>query len=267
MIDPVKWLFVRSFFITRNNNNHWLAEQIRSRNSGQYHHDMNTEQDTMTQMFEVGAQYGFSKARRHPSMRNFVFGTKNGTDIIDLAQSSAKFEAAKDFIKTFAQGDKKILFVGVKAESKNIIKLAADSIGMPHMVNRWVGGTLTNFSEIKKRIARLKEIRTMQESGDIQKYTKKEQLLIQREADKLIMYFGGIEDMTKLPDLVVIVDPRHEHLATTEAIKMSIPTIALASTDCDIRNIAFPIPANDGSVSSVDYFVGGLVKAYKEARG
>ncbi len=227
---------------------------------------MSTDKDTTTQMFEVGAHYGFSRARRHPSMRDYVYGTKNGTDIIDLSKTSLKFEEAKDYIKTFAQGDKKILFVGVKAESRKIMKDAAESIGMPYVVDRWVGGALTNFSEIKKRIARIKEIRTMQETGDIKKYTKKEQLMIQREADKLAYYFGGIEDMGKTPDLVVVVDPRHEHIAVTEAQRIHIPIIALASTDCDIRGINFPIPANDGSITSVKYFIEGLINAYKEAR-
>jgi small subunit ribosomal protein S2 len=199
-------------------------------------------------------------------MKEFVYSTKNGTDIIDLSKTAEKFEAAKDFIKTFAQGEKTILFVGVKAESKGIIKEAAEAIGMPYVVNRWVGGTLTNFSEIKKRVARLKEIRTMQESGDVSKYTKKEQLLLEREAAKLDMYFGGISDMTKTPDLMVIVDPRHEHIASTEALKTNVKTIALASTDCDISDVDFAIPANDGSISSVDYFLKGLVEAFKEAR-
>lgn len=225
-----------------------------------------SEQDTTTHMFEVGAQYGFSKARRHPSMRDYVFTTKNGTDIIDLSKTAEKFEAAKELIKTFAQGDKKILFVGVKAESRSVIKEVAESIAMPFVINRWVGGTLTNWSEIKKRIARLKEIRGMQESGEVSKYTKKERLLLEREADKLEMYFGGIQDMEKMPDLVVIIDPRHEHIATTEAQKTGVPVIALASTDCDIRGIDYPIPANDGSIASVTYFVQGLVNAYKEAR-
>jgi small subunit ribosomal protein S2 len=227
---------------------------------------MSTDTEKTTQMFEVGAQYGFSKARRHPSMREFVFATKNGTDIIDLEKTAEKLEAAKEALKTYAQGEKTVLFVGVKAESKKIIKEAAESIAMPYVVNRWVGGTLTNWSEIKKRIARLEEIRTMKESGDIQKYTKKEQLLIDREAEKLNTYFGGIKDIKKTPDLMVVVDPRHEHLAVTEAQKMGVPIIALASTDCDVRNIEHTIPANDGSIASVRFFIEELIAAYKEAR-
>ncbi len=227
---------------------------------------MSTDKDTQTQMFEVGAQYGFARARRHPSMRDFVFTTKNGTDIIDLSKTAESFDSAKEYIKTFAQGEKKILFVGVKAESRSIVKAAAEAIGMPYMVNRWVGGSLTNYSEIRKRIARLKEIRTMQETGDVSKYTKKEQLLIEREATKLEMYFGGIQDMGRVPDLMIVVDPRHEHLAVTEAQRSNVPIIALASTDCDVRGIQFPIPANDGAIASVKYFIDGLIEAYKEAR-
>ncbi|MFT5360156.1 MAG: small subunit ribosomal protein S2 [Candidatus Paceibacteria bacterium] len=227
---------------------------------------MSTENDIQTQMFEVGAHYGFNRARRHPSMRDYVFTTKNGTDIIDLSKTAESFDAAKDYIKTFAQGEKKIIFVGVKAESKKIIKEAAVSIGASYVVNRWVGGSLTNYSEIKKRIARLKEIRSMQESGDISKYTKKEQLLIEREAIKLDIYFGGIQDMGGIPDLMVVVDPRHEHIAVMEAKKTNIPVIALASTDCDVSNLDFTIPANDGAIASVTYFINGLVDAFKEGR-
>jgi small subunit ribosomal protein S2 len=227
---------------------------------------MSTDKDIQTQMFEVGAHYGFAKARRHPSMRDFVFTTKNGTDIIDLSKTAESFDAAKDFIKTFAQGEKKILFVGVKAESKKIIKEAAEAIGASYVVNRWVGGSLTNYSEIKKRIARLKEIRSMQESGDISKYTKKEQLLIEREATKLEIYFGGIQDMGRVPDLMVVVDPRHEHIAVMEAKKSNVKIIALASTDCNISDIDYTIPANDGAIASVTYFISGLVDAFKEGR-
>jgi small subunit ribosomal protein S2 len=226
-----------------------------------------SEKDTVAQMFEVGAHYGFAKSRRHPSMKEFVFATKNGTDILDLTKTAEKLTSAQEFIKTFAQGEKTILFAGTKAEAKKIIREAADAIGQPNMTERWVGGTLTNWSEIKKRITRLKEIRDMQESGDVQKYTKKERLLLEREAAKLDIYFGGIQDMTKLPDLMVVVDPRHEHLAVTEAQKMGIPVIALASTDCDIEEIEYAIPANDGSISSVRFFMDTLVNSYKEARG
>jgi len=199
-------------------------------------------------------------------MRDFVYGTKNGTDIIDLSKTAEKLEAAKEYIKTFAQGEKKILFVGTKAESKRVMKEAALSIGMSYVTDRWVGGALTNFSEIKKRIARLKSIREMQESGDIKKYTKKEQLMIQREADKLVYYFGGIEDMGRVPDLMVVVDPRHEHIAVTEAQRTNTPIISLASTDCNVKEIQFPIPGNDGAIMSVKYFIDELVEAYKEAR-
>ena len=137
---------------------------------------------------------------------------------------------------------------------------------MSYVTDRWVGGALTNFSEIKKRIARLKSIREMQESGDIKKYTKKEQLMIQREADKLVYYFGGIEDMGRVPDLMVVVDPRHEHIAVTEAQRTNTPIISLASTDCNVKEIQFPIPGNDGAIMSVKYFIDELVEAYKEAR-
>jgi small subunit ribosomal protein S2 len=217
-------------------------------------------------MFQAGAHFGYSKTRRHPSTAASIFATKNKNDLINLEKTIVELDTALEYIKSLAPLGKTILFVGVKPEARDAIKNAGMALDMPYVTERWIGGTLTNFPEIKKRIARLEDLKAKKEAGELDVYTKKERLLLDREVNKLTLYFGGLTTLKKTPDVIVIVDPKKEHIAFTEAQKAHVPVIALANTDCDIREVDYPIIANDGSVSSVNYFINEVVEAYKSGR-
>lgn len=220
----------------------------------------------ITEMFTAGAHFGYSRSRRHPSAKPFIFGTKNGIEIMDLEKTSVELENAKAFVKTLAKGGKQILFVGTKSESKKVVEDGASSIDMPFVVERWVGGVLTNFPEIKKRVALLEDLRSKKEKGELAMYTKKERSLIDKDIERLERNFAGIVSMKDIPAAMFVVDPRKESIAIKEAQYLGIPVVALASSDCNIKEIDFPIPGNDSSVSSVSFFVSQIVAAFKEGR-
>ncbi len=223
---------------------------------------MSTQNTLIEEMFSAGAHYGYSKSRRHPSTTQYVFATKNGVDIINIEKTYELFEKALEQVTKMAASGKTILFVGTKAEAKQQIVEAALALGMPYVGERWVGGSLTNFPEIKKRITKLLDLRDQKEKGGLDKYTKKERLLIDREMNDMTKNFQGLTGITKTPDAVFVVDPKKEHLAVTEAHKMNLPVIALMNTDCNIKQVEHPIVANDASVSSISFFVRAVKEAY-----
>lgn len=224
----------------------------------------NTISAKVQDMFNAGAHFGFSKARRHPTFKPIIFGAKNGTEILNLEVTENYLDKAVEFVTKLASEKKTILFVGSKSEARDLVRASALSINMPYVSDRWIGGTLTNFEQMKKRVARLEDLVSQKEKGELVKYTKKERLLIDREIDKLIRFFDGVRGLNKVPDALFIVDPKKEHIAVAEALKMNIPTIALASSDCDISKITFPIPANDSARTSIEYFVKAIADTYKK---
>ena len=216
------------------------------------------------ELFAVGAHFGYSKTRRHPSMVKYLFAKKNKVDIIDIEQTTTLLEEAAVYMKGLGARNKVVVFVGAKPEAKVAVQTQAESLGMPYVITRWVGGILTNFPEIKKRLNRLEELRAAKISGDLaKKYTKKEQLLIAREVAKMETLFSGLVSLKGLPDAMFIVDPKKEVNAVLEAKRLGIPTIAIANTDCDISNIDYPIVANDASRASIGFIVKKLGEAYK----
>lgn len=217
-------------------------------------------------LLEAGAHYGFTKTRRHPSTKAFVIATKNKSDLINLEATASQVEKAKEVLRGLAAGGKSVVIVGTKTEAENAIKSAAIKMQALYVINRWVGGIVTNFSEIRKRIQRLTTLRDEKAQGLLEKYTKKERLLIDREMEKMEKNFGGIVDMKRLPDIMIVVDPNKEEIAVTEAKKMQIPVIALANTDCDISNIDFPIIMNDASRASIELVLATLAEAYADGR-
>ncbi|OGZ09264.1 MAG: 30S ribosomal protein S2 [Candidatus Lloydbacteria bacterium RIFCSPHIGHO2_02_FULL_50_13] len=228
--------------------------------------DTKTQPDnaTIEAMFKVGAHFGYSRARRHSSVRPHLYGVKDGVDIIDLSATARMLESAKEHVRELGKIGKTVLFVGTKPEINAIVREVAKSVPMPVVSERWIGGTLTNWGEIKKRTARLKELSDKFATGELEKYTKKERLLFEREMGKLQTEFGGIASLEGLPAAVVIVDPREEHIAVMEAKKMKVETIALLNSDCDASEIAYPILANDSALKSVRYFLEELRNAYLE---
>ena len=222
--------------------------------------------DRIDQMFKAGAHFGYSKTRRHPSVAPYIFGVKNRVEIIDLEKTDELLEKALSFIATLAKEGKQVLFVGGKNEARSALKMAAESIGMPFVDGRWIGGTLTNFPEIKKRLLKLEDLTKQKEKGELSKYTKKERLVIGHEIDNLDRFFSGILPMKDLPKALVVLDSKKEIIAVTEAQRMNIPVIALCGTDNDLKGINYPIVGNDASVSSIAYFINEIAKAYQKGK-
>jgi len=222
--------------------------------------------DVLDAMFQAGAHFGYTKSRRNASVVNYIFGSKNKTDIIDLEKTAESLVKAKEFVTAIARLGKQVLFVGGKSEAKNFIKDGAMSIDMPYVSGRWIGGALTNAVEIKKRVAKFEDLERQKEKGELSKYTKRERLLIDKEIENLEEMFLGIVGMKELPKALFIVDPKKENIAVAEAKKMNIPVIALANTDCDIKVVDYPIVGNDSSTTSISFFVSEMVKAYKAGK-
>ena len=226
--------------------------------------DIKENSDTvMEKMFRVGAHYGYSKTRRHPSLSKYIYSTKNKTDIIDLEKTSIMLENATIFVKSLAASGKVILFVGTKPEAKDITKNIALSLNMPYVSERWIGGTLSNFTEIKKRITELENYRKDIAEGGLDKYTKKERVVMAKKMEKLERYYAGLIGLKKTPDALFIIDSRAEHIAATEAEKRDVPIVAVVNSDSNIKSIAYPIVGNDSSMPSIKFFTEAIANAYK----
>ncbi len=222
-----------------------------------------TNSSLIERLFKVGAHFGFKKSRRHPTVTSYLYGTKDGNDIFDLEKTAALIERAKELVRDAGTNGKVVLFVGTKEEVVTLTKAAALKIEMPYVVHRWIGGMLTNLPEIKKRIARLDELTLGTASGELErKYTKKERMIMGREVAKLEHNFKGVSKMMKLPDFMVVVDPRHDHIAVKEAQSMRIPVIGIMSSDCDMTTVQHPVLVNDALQGSVAMVLDELVGAY-----
>jgi len=215
------------------------------------------------QMFKAGAHYGYSKTRRHPSVSPYIYATKNKADIIDLEKTSIMLDKAKEFVKILGRDGKIILFVGTKPEAKVTIKEVAESLNMPYVTERWIGGTLSNFIEIKKRIMELENYHKDSAGGELEKYTKKERVVLAKKMEKLSRYYSGLLGLKKNPDALFIIDAKAEHIASTEAKKSGISVIALVNSDSNIKDIDYPIVGNDGVIPSIKFFTSSIVDAYK----
>ena len=233
-----------------------------------------TEEKTQTEnkgfietLFGVGAHLGYSRARRHASMKTMIFGSKSNTDIIDLTRTAPLIEESLGFIRTLGAQGKTVLFVGGKPEIRDLVRETTESLNMPFVAGRWLGGTLTNFAEIKKRIQRLGSLTADKEAGVLaQKYTKKERLLIDREIIKLEESFGGMSGVEQLPQALVVVDTRAENIAVTEAQQTGIPVVGIMNSDCDLRMVDHPIIGNDASRKSVSFFLEKIAEAYQAGK-
>jgi small subunit ribosomal protein S2 len=205
----------------------------------------------MKELLEAGVHFGHQTKRWNPKMKPYIFGSRNGIHIIDLQKTVKLFNDIGEFItKTVSEGYS-VLYVGTKKQAHDAVIEESERCGMYYVVNRWLGGTLTNFQTIKKSIARLKELESMKLDGSINRYTKKEVLKMEREIEKLEKNIGGIKDMDDLPGAVFIVDPKREHIAVKETKKLGIPVIAITDTNCDPDDIDYIIPGNDDAIRSI----------------
>lgn len=216
-------------------------------------------------MFKAGVHFAYSRTRRHPSIEQFIFGAKNQVEIFDLEKVSELLENAKAVASKLGEARKPLLFVGGKNEARDIVRSAAERLGMPYVAGRWIGGTLTNFPEIKKRLARLEELEQKRMTGEFEgKYTKRERLMFDREIADLKASFGGIVGLSSLPGALFVIDSRRERIAIAEANVMKIPVIALMNSDCNLKEATYPIVGNDSARTSISFFIDEIVKAYEE---
>lgn len=222
--------------------------------------------ENLQEMIDAGIHFGYTKTRRHPSAKPFIFDTKNKIDIIDLEKTADLLKKAEEFVATLSKDGKKILFVGTKAEAQEVTRNAADTLRMPYVTNRWIGGTLTNFTEIKRRVDILVDLKDKKAKGQLEKYTKKEQSDFSRQINKMEGYFGGLVGMDKKPDALFVIDVKKEINAVKEAIQLKIPVVTISSTDCDISDIAYPIIANDSAILSLKLLTNRIVNAFSSAK-
>jgi small subunit ribosomal protein S2 len=214
-------------------------------------------------MFGVGAHYGYTRSRRHPTTKPYIFGSKNHSDVIDLEKTEANLIKSEELIKAITGSGRQVIFVGTKPEIRDLVKTTAESLGMPYVDERWIGGTLTNWKQIKIRVDLLEDLGGKQESNNLTYKTKKEKLLIERKIEKLNRRFGGLSTLKGTPAAIIVIDAREEENAVSEAAMMNIPIVAVVNTDNDIRNITHPIVANDNNRKSVDFFLKQFAEAMK----
>ena len=218
-------------------------------------------------LFDTGAHFAQVKSRRHPSMKAFIIGTKGRQEIIDLAKTAEQLEAAKKVLATLAADGKTVLYVGGKTEIAMLVKKAAESVGAPYVAARWLGGTISNWTEIKKRVDRLAELTEKTATGSLAKqHTKLELVRLEREQKRLGTRLDGITTLAKRPDALLIVDTKHEKHAVKEANDAGISIIAIMSSDCDLKDATYPIVANDTSHETVNFILTELTEAYSSGR-
>lgn len=217
-------------------------------------------------LFKIGAHFGYDRARQHPTSKAYIFGHKNRTAIIDLEKTVDLLEAVKEYAYELGTKGKKILFVGSKNEARASVKKAAEEAGLPFVIGRWLGGTLTNVEQMRIRIARLMDLTSERDKGELAKYTKKERGMIAREIEELDERFGSLGEMKELPAALFVIDADKERIAVKEAISAKIPVISLSSSDCDLRGVDYPIVGNDSARESIAYFAAEISKAYIEGK-
>ena len=230
-------------------------------------HDENAPIITMRKLLEAGVHFGHHTRKWNPKMGKFIYGARNGIYLIYLAKSAQKIEEAYLALKKIVDENGKVLFVGIKPQVKEVIEEQALRSGSFYITNRWLGGTLTNFKTIQRRIARLRELEDKEADGSFDRLPKKEVALLRKEKEKLAKNLGGIKEMRKLPNAVVVVDPQLEHTAVEEAHKLSIPVFGIADTNADPDVLDFPIPANDDALRSVKLIMTVLADAVVESKG
>lgn len=220
----------------------------------------------MKQLLEAGVHFGHQTRRWDPRMAEYIFQARNGIHIIDLQKTSKKLDDAYEFVRAQAEEGKNILFVGTKKQAQECVKEAAEKCGMFYINERWLGGTLTNFPTIRTRVERLTELERMEEDGTFDILLKKEVALLRKEMDKLNKNLGGIKEMTEIPDVMFIVDPKKEHIAILEAKKLNIPVVGLIDTNCNPNDVDYVIPGNDDAIRAVKLMTDVMANAVIEGR-
>ena len=220
----------------------------------------------MKQLLEAGVHFGHQTRRWDPKMAEYIFQARNGIHIIDLQKTSKKLDEAYAFVKEQVEEGNTVLFVGTKKQAQECMKEAAIKCGMYYVDQRWLGGMLTNFGTIQKRIQRLKDLETMEQDGTFDVLPKKEVILLKKEMEKLERNLGGIKDMDKLPGVIFLVDPKKERIAILEARKLNIPVVGLVDTNCNPEDVDYAIPGNDDAIRAVKLIADVMANAVIEGR-
>ena len=220
----------------------------------------------MKQLLEAGVHFGHQTRRWDPKMAEYIFQARNGIHIIDLQKTSKKLDEAYDFMKSQAAEGKTVLFVGTKKQAQDCMKEAAEKSGMYYVNQRWLGGMLTNFETIQKRVKRLNDLEKMQEDGTFEVLPKKEVILLKKEMEKLEKNLGGIKEMTEIPGVIFVVDPKKERIAILEARKLNIPVVGLVDTNCNPEDVDYAIPGNDDAIRAVKLIADCMANAVIEGR-
>ncbi|MGI8315117.1 30S ribosomal protein S2 [Halobacillus mangrovi] len=221
---------------------------------------------SMKQLLEAGVHFGHQTRRWNPKMKKYIFTERNGIYIIDLQKTVKKVDEAFNYVKDVAANGGNILFVGTKKQAQDTVRDEATRCGMYYINQRWLGGTLTNFETIRKRINRLKDIERMEEDGTFDVLPKKEVVDMLKEKDRLVKFLGGIKEMNTLPDAMFVIDPRKERIAIAEAHKLNIPVVGIVDTNCDPDEIDYVIPANDDAIRAVKLLTSKMADAVLEAK-
>lgn len=222
---------------------------------------------TLEKLLHAGVHFGHKTSKWHPKMSQYVYTARNGVHIIHLEKTAAKLNEAAKFLEEKAKEGKIILFVGTKDQAKDIVRRAAGDVGMPFVVEKWMGGTLTNFGIISKLTKKLKNLEIKKGTDEWNAFTKKEKLVIDREIKKLETNVGGIRDLTRLPDVLLVVDVKNEKTAVNEAIRLKIPIVAMVDSNSDPEGITHLIPSNDDATKSIALIVGFLTEAIQKGKG
>ncbi|CAN5297110.1 MAG: 30S ribosomal protein S2 [Gemmatimonadetes bacterium] len=223
-------------------------------------------QPQIQDLLEAGVHFGHQTSRWNPKMRRFIFAERNGIYIIDLKKTLRQLELAQELVRSVISRGDRVLFVCTKPQLRPIIQSEAERSSAFYVTERWLGGMLTNFNTIKKQIRRLKELERGQEEGSFEFYTKKEQLMLDRERERLEKYLSGVKDMARVPGVLFVVDAKKERIAVNEANKLGIPVIAIADTNADPDMLTVPIAGNDDAIRSVSVITGAIAEAIREAR-
>ena len=221
---------------------------------------------TMRQLLDSGVHFGHQTRRWNPKMKRFIHGERNGIYIIDLEQTLGRIETAYSFVRDLVADGGTILFVGTKKQAQDPVRSYADRCGMPYVNERWLGGMLTNFQTMSKRVSKMKDYQRMRDSGDFEAMPKKEALLISRELEKLERNLGGIRNMERLPSAIFVLDTKKEDIAVTEANKLGLPIVAVVDTNCDPDIITYVIPGNDDAIRSANLMARVIADAVDEGR-
>lgn len=233
---------------------------------GDQERELNMKPITLMDMLKAGVHFGHKTSLWNPKMAGYIYTQRNNIHILDLEKTKAKLTVALGFAHDVAARGGTVLFVGTKRQAKGVVRAAAESCGMPYVVTRWLGGTFTNFRTIQKTIKKMERYEKMIADGEIKKYTKKEQLMIAREVEKMKLFFSGIKDMKKLPEAIFVLDVKYDHIPVEEARQSKVRVIGLVDTNSDPSKINYVIPSNDDAIKVLEFMANAMADAINDGK-